>query len=145
MQNKHNVEIFKNEHLKFDIYLDNHFEVVKVLNQNIKGYTGKYIVFDKYEFWQIEEPFNTKEEAMEYIDRLKEVTDKQSYYYLKWCKKSNVREGSLIEFEDGKRGVISSEEKAIGCLKFSLIKKDGTVGKSIRNLYEGMDFKIIAY
>lgn len=139
------MEKFRNDNLNFDIYLEDHFEWIEMLGQKIKGYTGKYMVFDKYDFWQINKPFETKEIAMKYINELINCTNKQDYNFCKWCVNKGVREGSIIQFEDGKQGVILGREFAEGCLKFSLIKKDGNVGKTKRYLYGNLKYKVIKY
>lgn len=120
---------YRNNYLGFNISLKEHFEDINILGKSIKGYTGKYTVFDDFDFWQIDNRFESKEEC----------------HFYKWCAKDEIREGSKIQFEDGKEGVILGKEFADTCLKYSPIKKDGTVGKSKRNLYGNLKYKVIKY
>lgn len=95
--------------------------------------------------WQTNKVYNTKEQALDYIGNLLNCRTKQECNFYRWCAKNNLREGSLIEFEDRKQGVILGKEFAEGCLKYSPIKKDGTVGKSKRNLYGNLKYEVIKY
>ena len=140
-----NIKEYRNNYLGFDIYLKDHFENFEVLGQTIKGNTGNYIVVDELDFWQIDTPFTSKEDALDYIGNLLNCRTKQECHFYKWCAKDGLREGSIIQFEDGKQGVILGKEYADGCLKYSPIKKDGTIGKSKRNLYGNLRYKVIKY
>ncbi|EGT5282627.1 hypothetical protein CUB08_06930 [Clostridioides difficile] len=103
------------------------------------------MVTDNYSFWQIEKSFDSKEAAMEYVSKLLTCKNQQEYNFYKWCEKDGVKEGSIIQFEDGKKGVILGKEFAEGCLKYSPIKKNGTIGKAKRNLYGNIKYMVVQY
>ncbi|HBF1879833.1 TPA: hypothetical protein KNT26_003111 [Clostridioides difficile] len=136
---------FKNKFLNFDICLEKHYESMTILNQNTKMYTGKYMVFDKFDFWQLDILFDKKRDALNYIDKLIDVKTQQEYNFLKWCTQKNIKEGSKIEFEDGKQGIILGSEHADGNIKYVPLKKDGTKSKMRRILYKNIKFKILKY
>ena len=136
---------YRNNYLGFNIILEDHYEMINVLGQTIKGNTGKYMVYDELDFWQIDKPFNTKEEALDYISSLLNCKTKEECHFYKWCNKDGVKEGSIIQFKDLKQGIILGKEFTDSCLKYSPIKKDGTVGKSKRNLYGNLKYKVIKY
>ncbi|HBF7547408.1 TPA: hypothetical protein KOY69_002009 [Clostridioides difficile] len=139
------MKTFNNMEMKFEIVLNKEIEYIKVLGKDVKFDTGKYVVTDNHNFWQLDKPFNSKEAAMVYISKLLGCKNQQEYNFYKWCEKDEIKEGSIIQFEDGKQGVILGKEFADACLKYSPIKKDGTIGKAKRNLYGNMRYIVIQY
>ncbi|ENY8630180.1 TPA: hypothetical protein KPE78_001178 [Clostridioides difficile] len=139
------MKIFNNKEIKFEIVLNEEIEYMKVLGKDVKFNTGNYVVTDNYSFWQIEKSFDSKEAAMEYVSKLLMCKNQQEYNFYKWCEKDGVKEGSIIQFEDGKKGVILGKEFAEGCLKYSPIKKNGTIGKAKRNLYGNIKYMVVQY
>ena len=132
---------FRNNYLGFDIKLEN----VKVSMSGQDLYIDKFEVTDTFDFWQIDKIYDTKEQALDYIGNLLNCRTKQEYSFYKWCAKDGLREGSIVQFKDGRQGVILGKEYTVGCLKYSPIKKDGTIGKSKRNLYGNIEYKIVKY
>ena len=132
---------FRNNYLDFDIKLENvkmpMFGQVLTLEQ--------FVVIDTFDFWQTDKIYNHKEEALDYIDNLLNCKTKQECNFYRWCAKYGLREGSIVQFEDGKQGAILGKEFAEGCLKYNPIKKDGTVSKLKRNLYGNIDYKVVKY
>lgn len=132
---------FRNNYLGFDIKLEN--IKTTILGQEVM--LDQFKVNDTFTFWQTEKIYNHKKEALDYIGNLLNCKTKQECYFYRWCAKYGLRKGSLIQFEDGKQGMILGKEFAEGCLKYSPIKKDGFVGKSKRNLYGNIKYKVVKY
>lgn len=141
METKKKEEFF-NVNLSMYIYLEKHIEVVNIYGQKVGFNADEYIVTDS-DFWQIKKIFKSKTEALRYIAHLLDAETKSEYNHYKWCIDYGLEEGSIIQFEDGKKGCILGKEYTDGCLKYSPIKKDGTVGKAIRNLYGNLNFIVI--
>lgn len=121
---------FKNKDLEINIYL--------------KEWHNEFLVTDS-DFWQIKKSFEDESGALEYIENLLSCKNKSEYNFYKWCVEKELREGTIIQFEDGKQGVILGKEFVEGCLKYSPLKKDGTTGKAKRNLYGNTIYKVIKY
>ena len=105
----------------------------------------QFKVDDTFIFWQTDKVYNSKEEALDYIGLLLNCRTKKECYFYRWCSKYGLREGTIIEFEDGKQGFILGKDHVGGCLKYSPIKKDGSVSKVKRNLYGNLKYKIVKY
>lgn len=132
---------FRNNYLGFDIKLEN----VKTTMFGQELILNQFKVNDTFTFWQTDKVYSTKEDALDYIENLLNCKTKQECNYYRWCEKDGIREGSIIQFEDGKQGIILGKEFVDGCLKYSPIKKDGNIGKSIKNLYGNIKYKITKY
>ena len=132
---------FRNNYLNFDINLIQ----LKAYIFCQKVELDQFKVDDTFTFWQTDKIYNHKQEALDYIENLLNCKSKNEVKFYKWCAKYGLREGSLIEFENGKIGAILGKDDAEDCLKYSPIKKDGTVSKLKRNLYGNLKYKIVKY
>lgn len=132
---------FRNNYLGFDIKLEN----IKITMFGQELMLEQFEVNDTFTFWQTNKIYNHKQEALDYINDLLSCKTKEECNFYRWCAKYGLREDSIIQFEDGKQGQILGKEYADSCLKYSLIKKDGIKGKTKRNLYGGIKYKVIKF
>lgn len=132
---------FRNNYLNFDISLIQ--LETSIFGQKVS--LDQFKVDDTSTFWQTDKVYNSKEEALDYIGCLLNCRTKSELNFYRWCAKYRLREGTIIEFEDGKQGLILGKDYTDNCLKYSPIKKDGTVSKLKRNLYGNLKYEIIKY
>lgn len=138
------MKVFRNHELGIDIFLGEKIEIMDVLGIPVEFKTGEYSVTNSY-FKYRENLFLTKKEAVAFVNNLLKCKTTFECYYFMLCSWRGVREGSIIEFDDGKQGVILGKEYSEGILKYTPFKKDGTVGKAKRCLYGNLKYKVVKY
>ena len=132
---------FRNDGVGFDIFI----EKVKIRFFNELVEIDRFVVKDTFSFWQTDCEYEMEEQALSYVEDLLSCTTKHECNFYRWCAKDGLREGSVIQFEDGSQGVILGKEHVEACLKYSPIKKDGGISKLKRNLYGNVVYEIIKY
>lgn len=133
-----------NKYLNFTITLEKRGYYTDLSDKRVILDTEKFIVNDTYSN-HADEVFNSELDALRYINRLLKAKDKKEYLFVKWSTRAGVRENTIVEFSDGKRGIILESLHFDSCLKYKQIKKNGEPGKQIKKFYRHMDYKIINY
>ncbi|PLS19423.1 hypothetical protein CVD28_03130 [Bacillus sp. M6-12] len=122
------------------------FKVETMLNIPVVFYGEKYVIEDSGDkvFPQHEVLFN-EEEMVAYVEKLLSCKNKELLYYLRSLARKELEVGNVIEFEDGKKGVIVIPEGFIGRNPmFVPLKKDGTKSNhKPRYIYANDSFKKI--
>lgn len=91
----------------------------------------------------------TLKETVSYVESLCTATTKQEFFYIRTLKEKGLAVGDVIEFEDGKQGIIVSltevDVPLIRSLFFVPLKKDGSQSKvKPRILYGTYKYKKLA-
>lgn len=85
-------------------------------------------------------------EMLDYLERLLQCPNVETYNYYKLLCEKGLKEGDVLLFENGKKGivVIPSPEYLNGAIRYIPLKKDGTRSQGIpRYLYRGEKYEIV--
>jgi hypothetical protein len=136
------------EHMNlYDVFLKiekAHFGDV-VLNTPIVFYnTSKYVISDSTSVFDTQKVELEAEEMVAYVGELLNCRSMAEFKYCKKLKEKGLRIGDIIQFSDGKRGVVSRqtvEQGSIPNIRYIPLTQKGTVSKvKPRILYGGVEF-----
>jgi len=88
----------------------------------------------------------TNKEIAEYITELLNCETLASFKYCRALKEKNLKINDVVEFNNGKKGVIYKEPdmSAPTNARYTLLKKDGNLSKCLpRLIYAGMEYKVV--
>ncbi|MFP3726554.1 hypothetical protein U8V72_15350 [Priestia filamentosa] len=144
---KENVLVINHTHLKgVEIYVGKEAIFRDVLRKP-KRYTVDNRVWDNT---NRENPVHSvwlsNEEIIEYVNSLLESKDLMEYQYKRILKENDLMPGDIIEFTDGRRGVICKEaDTPIPTnARYTPIRKDGELSNGRpRLVYNGMEYNVV--
>ncbi|WCK57485.1 hypothetical protein PP175_25810 (plasmid) [Aneurinibacillus sp. Ricciae_BoGa-3] len=150
MKNLQNNEQIEIEHPNIDnltLKIRRDFNVQGVLNVPTVFYGEKYIIEDTMnKVHPKHKLFINEEEMVAYIHDLLEVKTISAFGYVRNLREQDVKLNDIVEFENGKRGVIAmpEEESYPPNLRHIPLKADGRISKHRpRIIYGGDKFRVI--
>jgi hypothetical protein len=118
------------------------FKVETMINIPVVFYGGKYVIEDTGDrVFPQHEVLYSEEEMTTYVEKLLTARHTSMFYYIRSLARKELEPGNVIEFEDGKRGVIAVPEgDSFGRnLVYIPLKKDGTLSNHKPRLLYGND------
>ena len=123
------------------------WRVESFLGSPVALYGENYVVSDNADrVYPNHDVLYNKEEMLDYLEGLLEADNLSLYYYYRNLGSRKLKPGDVIEFEDGKKGVIAVPEGDTfpRNIVFIPLKKDGTLSKvKPRYIYANTNYQKI--
>jgi hypothetical protein len=129
------------------LHIRKDYKVEQVLNQNVTFYSNNFVLFESFDKVHPKHDVLFKaDELVGYLKSLLACNSVSEFHYIRRLQEKGLQVSDIIEFEDGKRGMVHMPE-GLGYarnIQYIPLKKDGEISKQRpRFMYSGDKYQVV--